>query len=100
MAETKTLTDHDDIRNWAAARAGKPALSDPAPGMTGEEPVLRITFGQHAYLDTDEGADQIGGLQLIEWDEWFRLFDERELALVVSEDVPGQRDEFHEIVRR
>lgn len=100
MADTKTLTDHDDIRNWAAARAGKPALSDPAPGMAGEEPVLRIAFGQQAYMDTDEGADQVGGLQLIEWDEWFRLFDERELALVVSEDVPGQRDEFHEIVRR
>ncbi|UUP17482.1 hypothetical protein [Nitratireductor thuwali] len=100
MADTKTLTDHDDIRNWAAARAGKPALADPAPGMPGEEPVLLIAFGQQAYMDTDEGADPIGGLQLVEWDEWFRLFDERELALVVSEDVPGQRDEFHEIVRR
>ena len=32
--------------------------------------------------------------------EWFKRFDERELALVVARDVPGQRESFHEIVRR
>lgn len=100
MAETRTLTDHDEIRDWAAARAGKPVISDPAPGMDEGRPVLRIAFGQHAYRDTDEGADHIGGNQIVEWDDWFEEFEKRELALVVSVDVPGQRDEFHEIIRR
>ncbi|MCT8988725.1 hypothetical protein NYR54_00230 [Chelativorans sp. SCAU2101] len=100
MANTKTLVDHDAIRDWAAARAGQPALSQPALGMGQAEPVLCFAFGQHAYLDTDEGADQIGGLEIIEWDDWFRIFDERQLALVVEEDVPGRREDFHELVRR
>lgn len=100
MADTMTLTDHDAIRDWAAARAGQPALADPAPGAFESEPVLTIAFGQHAYQDTDEGADPIGGIRLIDWDEWFKLFEERQLALVVSEDRPGQRDEFHELIRR
>ncbi|MDZ5699343.1 MULTISPECIES: hypothetical protein [Phyllobacteriaceae] len=100
MADTKTLTDHDAIRDWAAARAGQPALSDPAQGMSEAEPVLCFAFGQHAYQDTDQGWDEIGEVDIIEWDEWFRIFEERQLALVVSEDVPGQREEFHQFVRR
>ncbi|WP_163265214.1 hypothetical protein [Chelativorans alearense] len=100
MADTKLLTDHNDIREWAAARAGQPALSDPTPGMAESEPILSFAFGQRAYQDTDEGADRPGGVQPVEWDEWFRLFEERRLALVVSRDVPGQREEFHEFVRR
>jgi len=98
MAETKVLTEHEEIRDWAAARAGQPALSD--SGLADEEPVLRFAFGQHAYQDTDQGWDEIGGVEIIEWDEWFRIFEERKLALVVSEDVPGRREEFHEFVRR
>ncbi|GGA60903.1 hypothetical protein GCM10011385_13230 [Nitratireductor aestuarii] len=100
MADTITLIDHDEIRDWAAARAGQPAISDPAPGMEQSQPVLRFVFGQHSYQDTDEGPDRPGGVTIIEWDEWFQMFDERELALVVQEDVPGQRDEFHELIRR
>lgn len=100
MAHTITLTDHEQIRDWAAARAGQPALNDPMPGTMQSQPVLCFAFGQNAYQDTDEGPDQPGGVIIIEWDEWFRLFDERELALVVNEDVPGHREEFHEFIRR
>ena len=100
MAETRMLTRHDEIRDWAAARAGQPALSNPASGMPQAEPVLRFALGQHAYQDTDEGWDEIGNVEIIEWDEWFRIFEERQLALIVGEDVPGRREEFHEFVRR
>ena len=100
MADTRILTDHQEIRDWVEARAGQPALSDPALGMGQAEPILRLAFGQHAYQDTDQGWDEIGNVEIIEWDEWFRIFEERELALVVAEDVPGRREEFHEFVRR
>lgn len=100
MAETRVLTDHDKIRDWAAARAGQPALNDPVLGSAETEPVLCFAFGQHAYQDTDRGAQPIGGIRPIDWDEWFRIFEERRLALVVNEDVPGQREEFHELIRR
>lgn len=100
MAETRLLTNHDEIRDWAAARAGQPALNDPVLGTAETDPVLCFAFGQHAYQDTDRGAQPMGGVQIIDWETWFRMFDERELALVVSEDVPGRREEFHEFVRR
>lgn len=100
MADTTMLVDHDEIRDWAEARAGQPALSDPALGMGQAEPMLCFTFGQHAYQDTDEGWDEVGSVEIIEWDEWFRIFEERRLALVVSKNVPGGREEFHEFVRR
>jgi hypothetical protein len=101
MTKTITLTDHDAIRDWAAGRAGAPAVVDISPAA-GSQPMLRIVFGQHAYQDQDrpERPVNAGGYDLIEWDEWFRLFEERELALVVSEEIPGVRDEFHELVRR
>jgi hypothetical protein len=101
MTETRVLTDHEEIRDWAAARAGIPALQGSDPAVHNQS-VLRLVFGQQAYLDTDmpDRPPATGGLELIDWDEWFKLFDERELALVVAEEVPGLRDEFHEIIRR
>jgi hypothetical protein len=101
MAETVTLTEHEAIRDWAAARMGFPAIVD-VSAEAGTQPVLRLVFDQQAYLDTDraERLQNAGGYELVEWDEWFKLFDEHQLALVVAKDVPGVRENFHEIVRR
>jgi len=101
MADTITLTDHEAIRDWAAARMGFPAVVDTS-AESGTQPLLRLVFDQHAYEDNDrpERPQNAGGYDLVEWDEWFKLFDEPELALVVARDVPGRRENFHEIVRR
>ena len=101
MADTITLTDHEAIRDWAAARMGFPAIVDTS-AEPGTQPLLRLVFDQQAYLDEDqpERPQNAGGYDLVEWDEWFKLFDEHELALVVARDVPGVRENFHEIVRR
>lgn len=101
MADTITLTDHEQIRDWAAARMGSPAVVDISPA-SGTQPMLRLVFDQHAYQDVDQAERPVnaGGIELVEWDDWFKLFDEAELALVVSKDVPGQRDSFHELIRR
>jgi hypothetical protein len=101
MAETLTLTDHDAIRDWAAARAGSPAIVDVSP-ESGTQPMLRIVFGQEAYEDVDrpERPPNSGGYDLVEWDEWFRLFDQEQLALVVAEDQPGRRESSYEMIRR
>lgn len=40
-----------------------------------------------------------GDIELVDR-EWFKQFDRLKLALVVAEDTPNQRDEFHEIVAR
>lgn len=101
MTETVTLTDHDQIRDWAAARAGFPAIVDISPAG-GTQPMLTLVFGQIAYQDQDqaERAQNSGGRELVEWSEWFEVFDKEELALVVAADRPGIRDSWHEIVRR
>ncbi|PBC05783.1 hypothetical protein [Mesorhizobium sp. WSM3860] len=100
MAGTITLTEHDAIRSWAAARAGFPAIVDISP-EAGTQPMLRLVFGQNAYEDDDrpERPPNAGGYELVEWDEWFKIFDEQKLALIVAADEPGRREEFHEITR-
>ena len=100
MAETRTLIDRDEIRDWAAARIGSPAIWSESPVIGDDNSVLMIVFDQHSYQDQDQGPDRPGGLELVEWDDWFKLFEERGLALVVGEDRPGVRDDFHEIVAR
>lgn len=101
MADTIMLTDHEAVRDWAAARSGFPAIVDISPAG-GTQPMLRLVFDQAAYQDQDraERAANSGGYDMVEWSEWFKIFDEQMLALVVAKDVPGRRDSFHEIVRR
>lgn len=101
MADTVTLTDHEAIRDWASARMGFPAVVDVSPAG-GTQPMLRLVFDQAAYQDQDraERAQNAGGYELVEWDEWLRLFDEAKLALVVGQDRPGHRDNSYEIIRQ
>lgn len=101
MASTVTLTDHEKIRDWAAARMGSPAVID-VSAEGGTQPMLRIVFYQAAYQDKDrpERAPNAGGVELVEWDEWFEIFDRNRLALVVGADRPGVRENFHEFIRR
>lgn len=102
MVDTTTLTERDEIRNWAAARGGMPAIQEADPAVHNEA-VLRIVFGQEAYEDQDmppRPDSTRASLSLIDWDEWFQLFEERELALVVAVDPPGRHSQFHEIIRR
>jgi hypothetical protein len=101
MADTVTLTGHDAIRDWAAARMGSPAVVD-VSAEPGTQPMLRIVFDQAAYQDQDqaERAQNSGGVEFVEWSEWFELFDKAELALVVAADRPGIRDSWYEMIRR
>jgi len=103
MAETRLLTDHQEIREWAAARMGSPAVRPAAPLIGNTEPFLMIVFDQQSYEDQDQGADrptEIARPEIVEWDEWFALFDERNLGLVVSKEIAGLRESFHELVVR
>ena len=103
MAETRMLTGHDEIRDWAAARMGAPAIRQVSAAIGNNEPFLLIVFDQRAYEDQDQGQDRptdLGAPEIVEWDEWFEIFDRRDLGLVVAKDVPGVRESFHEIVAR
>ena len=67
------------IRQWADQRSAQPATT---PGAADDRPsVLRF--------DLEGGADQ--DLQPIPWDEWFEVFDGRDLVFIYLE--PGEGEE-------
>lgn len=96
----KTLTSHDDIRQWAEARGGNPMLME-TPDGTGSRTLLQLTFGQHAInTDGNEGPDRVGGFQLVSWDDWFAALEAAKLALRVSDDPAGGSEAEFEFVER
>jgi hypothetical protein len=86
MSDAQTTTDHDTIRKWAEARDGHPAMV--ATG--GEGGILRIDFGEPE--DT---------LKQIEWDAFFRIFDDNKLAFLHQEKTKdGGTSRFNKFVNR
>jgi hypothetical protein len=89
-SETRTTTDHDEIRRWVEEHGGKPALVKGTED--GDGGVLRIDFPGGA------GEDQ---LEHVDWDRWFRVFDERGLALLYQEHkASGEDSTFFKLVSR
>ena len=76
MAET--TTDHDTIRKWAEGKGGKPAAVD-RTHKGGDVGIIRIMFPDNPQSEHD-------ALVEISWDEFFKEFEERELALLYDED--------------
>src|SRR5579884_3999662 len=77
--------DHDQIREWAEARKGKPAV------VRGTS-IIRLDFPGFA------GPPK---LQSLSWDQWFRLFDEQNLALVYEETTArGAKSSFNKLIGR
>jgi hypothetical protein len=72
MAGTMVTTDHAQIRAWVEERGGTPAC------VRGERE-LRVVF---------PGQPADAALELVGWDEWFRLFEERGLCFGYPGDQP------------
>lgn len=86
MSSSHKTTDHDEIRKWAEARDGHPAKVDTG----GKGGILRIDFG--------EPEDN---LTLIEWDEFFKIFDENKLDFLYQEETSdGGKSRFNKFVNR
>ncbi len=86
MTESTTTTDHDTIRRWAEARDGHPARVE----GTGDGGLLRIDFGEPKER-----------LEPISWEEFFRTFDENDLALLYQERTQdGSISRFNKLVDR
>lgn len=90
-SQTNTTTDHEEIRRWVEEHGGRPARVR-GTGDDGDPGVLRIDFPGGA------GEEQ---LEPISWDEWFRKFDEQNLALLYQERRgDGEESTFAKLVRR
>jgi hypothetical protein len=89
--ESKTTTDHDEIRRWAEERGGRPATVAGTESGGEDAGVLRIDF--------PGGAED--RLEEISWDDWFRKFDEENLAFLYQEQVKsGDESRFFKLVNR
>jgi glutathione synthase/RimK-type ligase-like ATP-grasp enzyme len=93
MAETKIATDHDEIRKWAEARGGQPAVVRATHGKDGTG-IIRLAFPD-APNARDDALDEIS------WEEFFEKFDEAELALVYQEEAAGgDKSNFNKLIGR
>jgi hypothetical protein len=91
-SQSKSTTDHDEIRQWAEARGGRPAVVKSTRGKGDDTGILRIDF---------PGYSGSGSLEEISWEEFFEKFDREKLALVYQESTArGQKSNFNKIVSR
>jgi hypothetical protein len=89
-SQTKTTTDHEEIRRWVEEHGGTPAIVRGTRG--GDSAVLRIDF------PGGTGEDE---LEHVSWDEWFRMFDQNQLAFLYQErKADGEDSTFFKLVRR
>ena len=88
----KTLTSHSEIKNWTEDRGGMPMAVKSTLNQDGtDSSVVRIAFREELKKDKGE-------LTEISWDRFFEIFDENNLALVVSAN--DNKDQFNKIVKR
>jgi hypothetical protein len=90
-AGPKVLTDHDEIRRWADERGARPARVK-GTGGPGNAGIIQLDFPGYRGEDT---------LEPISWEEWFKAFDQKGLALIVQErTASGELSHFNELVKR
>ena len=87
MASAEKITDHKKIKAWAEARGGRPSKGKAGGGEGG---ILRFDF-----QDPDDKLEEIS------WDEFFKIFEERKLALLEQEKTAaGKESRFFRFVER
>lgn len=90
--ESKTTTDHDEIRRWAEERGGKPATIRGTAHQGEEAGLLRIDF---------PGGAGNPPLEPIDWADFFEKFEEANLAMVYQEEkADGEESYFCKFVAR
>jgi hypothetical protein len=72
MAEV--ITDHDEIRKWAERHGGKPAAVD-RTHQGDDGGIIRIMFPKAPHSEHSHLVE-------ISWNEFFKEFEERKLALL------------------
>ena len=89
--ESKTTTDHQEIRSWVEQRGGKPATVK-RTGGDGEAGILRLDFSGYSGEQS---------LKEVSWDEFFEKFEQSKLAfLYQDETADGEKSRFFKFISR
>jgi len=88
MSEARKITDHAEVRKWAEARGGRPTVVKGTARGEGAG-VLRFDFGKPEQR-----------LKEVDWDTFFKTFDERRLALLAQDEIDGKTSRFFKFVER
>lgn len=90
-AESRTTTDHNEIRHWVEERGGHPARVKETE-RKGSPGLLRIDYPGYSGAET---------LEAISWDEFFLGFDENNLAFLYQEKLKdGSKSRFSKLIDR
>lgn len=91
--ESKTTTNHDEIRRWVEERGGRPVRVSQT-GDGGDPGILRIE-----YPGVGDEAD--ASLEPISWEEFFDKFEESQLAFLYQEETAeGEESRFSKLINR
>lgn len=88
MSEARKITDHAEIRKWAEERGAVPTVVKGTEGREGAG-VLRFDFNEREPR-----------LKQVDWDIFFKTFDDRRLALLAQDEVDGKISRFFKFVER
>jgi hypothetical protein len=83
MSTATKTTDHDAIRKWVEKREGRPSVVEDTVKNGRSGGILRIDFGE-----------KDDALKEIEWDEFFKIFDENKLAFLHQEEGDSRFNKF------
>ena len=88
--EAQVTTDHEEIRRWVEERGGNPAVVKGTESR--DSALLRIDY---------PGFSGEGKLEPIEWEEFFEIFDENNLAFLYQEQTAdGGESRFSKFISR
>lgn len=88
--EAQVTTDHDEIQRWVEERGGNPSIVKGTESR--DSALLRIDY---------PGFSGEGKLEAIEWDEFFEIFDENNLAFLYQDQTAdGELSRFSKFVSR
>jgi|SRR3989338_4957011 len=91
QVESKTTTDHNEIKKWVEDRKGKPARVKGTEDNQNDTRLLKINF---------PGYEE-ESLENISWDEFFNKFEENNLAFLYEEKTAdGKVSKFFKLIVR
>jgi len=87
MSSAKTTTNHDEIRKWVEQRGGHPAVVKATENKGQPGGLLRIDYDE-------PGGNDDTRLHRINWDEFFKSFDDNDIAFLYDPEGDSRFSKF------